>query len=118
MSSATAVVACVSLAPATSAFQPACSAAEARTIASAARVSAAARSSAKRAAVDVAARERHADAQALGVDLARQQRGERARAARLGDGLGALEQEAHGVDDLGVGDGHDLVARGPGSPGR
>ena len=110
--SATAVVACVSRAPATSAFQPACSAAEARTSASARRRAAPpprATSSAKRRGGDVAAGDRHADALAGGVDLAREQRGERAGAARLRDGLRALEQEPHGRDDLLVGDRHDLV---------
>ena len=111
-SSATAVVACVSSASATSAFHPACSAAEARTIASAATL----RSSA--AAADqlgealgghVPARDRHADAQARGVDPPRQQGGEGARAARLRDGLRALEEQAHRGHDLLVGDGDDLV---------
>ena len=66
-------------------------------------------SSANRAAVDVPARDRHADAQALRLHLAGQQRGERAGAARLGDDLRALEQQPHRGDDLRVGDGDDLV---------
>ena len=38
-----------------------------------------------------------------------QQRGEGGRAAGLGDDLHALEEQPHGLDDLGVGDGHDVV---------
>jgi hypothetical protein len=56
--------------------------------------------------VDVPARDRHADATA-GRDLhpPGEQRGQRARAARLRDGLQALEQQPHGGHDLVVGHG-------------
>src|SRR5690349_11374425 len=86
--SATAVVACVSRAPATSAFQPACSAAEARTSASAAAVRAGGPRVARRPrrcaspdqlreprGGDVAARDRDADPLAGDVDLAGEDRG-------------------------------------------
>src|SRR3954451_8073574 len=107
--SATAVVECVSCALATSAFHPACSAAEARTSASAATVSGSAHQLGEPGCGDVASGERDPHTQARGIDLAREQRREGRGAAGLGDGLGALEEQAHGVDDLGVGDRDDLV---------
>src|SRR3954469_7991760 len=114
VSIATAAVACVSLAPATSAFQPAWSTAEART---SARAAALTRGDAPRASRDqlgesrrghVPAGDRHADAEAFRLHPAGQQRGERAGPARLRDDLRAFEQQLHRGDDLLVGDGDDL----------
>ena len=58
---------------------------------------------------DVRARQHHPDAPAGDGDPAGQQRRRRARPARLGDELGALEEPAHRRHDLLVGDRDDRV---------
>ena len=59
--------------------------------------------------VDVAARERHADAAPRDVDAAREHRRQGARPAGLHHELAALEQHAHRPGDLGVAHRDDLL---------
>ena len=58
-------------------------------------------------AVHVPARDHHANATPAQLQAPAQQRGQSGRAARLGDRLHPLEEEAHRGDDLGIGDERD-----------